>query len=113
VSQDSSPLDIAIVRAASVVTVNVAGDLDIATGRSLADQVGAVMADGPPGELILNVAELRFCDSAGINALVRLRKLADQHGWRFAMVHPQSQVRRVLELTGLRDYLNLESEATT
>jgi anti-anti-sigma regulatory factor len=38
--------------------------------------------------------------------------MADQHGWRFALVHPQSPVRRVLELTGLREYLNVDSEPT-
>jgi anti-sigma B factor antagonist len=112
-SQNTSRLDVALTRAASVVTVTVAGELDIATGGSLVDQVAGVIVDGTPGELVLDVTELRFCDSAGINALVRLRKVADEHGWGFAVVNPQSPVRRILELTGLRAYLNLDGEPTT
>lgn len=90
----------------------VAGDLDLATAESLIDRVGAMIAEGPPVDLILDLAGLRFCDSAGINVLIRLRKVADQHGRRFAVVHPQPPVRRVFELTGLRAYLNLDDEPT-
>ena len=101
-------------RSASAVTVSVAGELDIATESSLVDRVGAVIVAGPAGEpvpeLVLDLAELRFCDSAGINALIRLRKLADQDGWGFALVRPQPPVRRVLDLTGLLTFLNVDQE---
>jgi anti-anti-sigma factor len=110
--QNASGLDVAAVRAGSAVTLAVAGELDLATGHTLVERVGAVIAEDPPGDLILDLAELRFCDSVGINAMVRLRKLADEHGWQFAVVHPQSTVRRVLELTGLHAYLNLDREHT-
>lgn len=102
-----------MVRSASVVAVTVGGELDIVTESALVDRIGALVDDGAlVNELTLDLKRLRFCDSAGINALVQLRKVATQRGWRFALVHPQPAVRRVLELTGLGAYLNLEREST-
>lgn len=89
--------------------VNVAGELDLATGNALVDRLVAVVTEGPPRDLVLNVGKILFCDSAGISALVRLRKMADEYGWRFALVDPTPSVLRVIELTGLDTYLNIDS----
>jgi anti-sigma B factor antagonist len=91
----------------SRVTAAVVGDLDIATAGRFVDRLGEVVADGAAGELTIDLAEVRFCDSAGIGALIRIRTLSDEHGWQFAVVNPQPAVLRVLDLTGVRDYLNV------
>jgi len=90
------------------VVVAVAGEIDLATADDMVSQVAGHLA-GSPATLTIDFAGVRFCDSAGINALVRLRGLCVEAGWQFRVVNPQGQVRRVLvDLTGLGELLNIQ-----
>jgi anti-anti-sigma factor len=100
-------LDVDLVRAGSLATLAARGDLDMATAPTLVEAAERVLGDQPAGELIVDLAGVGFCDSAGINALIHLRKRADQAGWLIRVARPQAPVRRVLELTGLQRHLNL------
>ena len=85
----------------------VAGDLDIATAPMLVSAAQEVLASAGAGhQLTLDVSDVGFCDSAGLSALIQLRKLTDERGGVFELRHPQLAVRRVLELSGLMGYLN-------
>jgi anti-sigma B factor antagonist len=57
--------------------------------------------------LTIDLSALGFCDSAGINALVKMRKACDAAGSSFAVISLQPQVRRVFELTGLIEFLSV------
>jgi len=85
----------------------VGGDLDIATADQLVVAAEERLAISGNAELTLDLAGVRFCDSAGINALVRVRRLCDERGGRLQVVNPQLAVRRVLEFAGLTAHLNL------
>lgn len=61
--------------------------------------------------LTVDLADLAFCDSAGINALVRLRKSCDRAGGRLVVTNPPAQVRYVLEVNGLLEYLAVQPPA--
>lgn len=85
-----------------VTVLGIRGELDIATAPDLAaaaeERVGA-------GDrlLVFDLSELSFCDSAGLATFVRLqRRLRDLDG-RFVLAAPTLPVRRILEVTGLRD----------
>jgi anti-sigma B factor antagonist len=93
---------------ATGITAAVSGELDIATSGVTYDQVAPLITGEPGGELTLELGEVTFCDSAGINALVALRKQCDSQGWFLRVVNLQPGVRRVLvDFTGLGDYLNV------
>lgn len=106
-SKSADGLVVDVDRAPSGVTVAVAGDLDLATAGQLVDRVAEVVADGAATNLTIDLAGVRFCDSAGISALVRLRKLSDERGWQLSVVNPQAPVRRVLDFAGLNEYLDV------
>lgn len=77
----------------------VRGELDLQTAPSLyrrgLDAVAGATA------LVLDLGEVRFCDSSGFNALLRLyRRAVLDGGGAFALVSPPEQVRRLLALTG-------------
>ena len=83
--------------------IAVSGDLDISSVERLRGAVAEVAASHPE-ELTFDVTDLRFMDSAGIAVLlgavgtvptVRLR-------------NPTTAVRRVIELTGLTEVLQVE-----
>ena len=107
---DPSALTVDIhVRSDGVVAV-VVGDVDLATADSMVDQVTTHIT-GAPAALTVDFAGVRFCDSAGINGLVKLRNRCVEAGWRFRLVNPQDHVRRVLvDLTGLGALLNVDGD---
>ncbi|MFB6394270.1 STAS domain-containing protein [Polymorphospora lycopeni] len=77
------------------VTVNVTGEVDMAT----ADTMYAAATPSGAARLTLDLRAVTFFDSAAIHALVRLGALyADA-----LTVLPSPQVRRVLDISGLGD----------
>jgi anti-sigma B factor antagonist len=96
-----------VVQVESGAVLIAGGDLDIATASDLIAAAGEIFTAGSGPELAVDLAGVRFCDSAGINALIKVRKLADEHGWSLRVVNPQPAVSRVLQLTGLVGHLNV------
>ena len=94
-------LEVTAHRRGDTSRVDVAGDLTAFTCRRLSD---AVLAELRAGALTieLDLAELTFIDSSGVQCLVQARKAADDHDHgRLRVTHLSVQVRRVLEVTGL------------
>lgn len=101
-------LEIDVVHAMSGVVLVLVGDLDLATAGALVLAAEEVLAESEPGqELVVDLAGVVFCDSAGISAMVTVRRLSTQYGCVLRVTKPQPQVRRVLEVTGLTGHLNL------
>ena len=64
---------------------------------------------GDEGVFIIDLAGVPFCDSTGINALVRIRMHCDSTGRLLTLTNLGPEVHRVLvELTGLGQYLNVQ-----
>ncbi|MEU9076072.1 STAS domain-containing protein [Kitasatospora sp. NPDC048538] len=53
-----------------------------------------------PPRLVIDLAGLTFCDSTGLNALLRTRLEALATGVELVLASPPPQVKRLLELTG-------------
>lgn len=81
---------------ATVVTAS--GDLDLVTASELYRGVADAFERHPV--LILELSGIGFCDSSGFNALLRLRRRAEEQGTRFALAAPPELVRRLMTLTG-------------
>lgn len=83
-----------------VVVVSMSGELDIATSPQLDGYLVDLAAAGHH-RLVLDTAQLTFCDASGIGVLVRARARADgQRGWvRLATVAPR--LRKVLAILAL------------
>jgi anti-sigma B factor antagonist len=104
----SQALEIDVVHETSGVVLALAGDLDLATAGDLVAAAEHVLAEsGASQELVVDLGGVGFCDSAGISAMVTVRRLSTQYGWVLRVTKAQPQVRRVLELTGLTAHLNL------
>jgi anti-sigma B factor antagonist len=92
--------------AASTIVVN--GEIDIATTDSFVAQARPAFADARASAVTIDLAGVTFCDSVGLAALIRLRKLAEHHSRQLRVVNAQAAVRRVLDYAGLREYLHVE-----
>jgi anti-anti-sigma factor len=85
------------------------GELDIATAPGLAQQLAPVARMG--SDLVLDLAAVRFCDCAGLNMFLRLRRLASASGGSLHLAAPTAAVRRLIVLAGLDDVLPLAASA--
>ncbi|GAA2637087.1 hypothetical protein GCM10010399_82860 [Dactylosporangium fulvum] len=88
-----------------VLTLHVAGDLDLATADELGREITAATGAGA-GEVVVDLAAVPFIDSAGINVLLKGRRLADERHLRFRIANATRLVRQVLELGGVWTHLS-------
>ncbi|WP_238008971.1 STAS domain-containing protein [Dactylosporangium sp. AC04546] len=87
-------------RDGDTLTVRVAGDLDLATADELAQAVAA--AGEGYQEIVVDLADTRFIDSAGINALLRGRRTHQ----RYHVINATGIVLDVLRLGGVWEHLS-------
>ena len=100
----SAPLGVETrTEAGSGPVIAVSGDLDISSVERLREAVEEVAARRPE-ELTFDMSRLRFMDSAGIAVLLFAASSVPSVRLR----NPTKAVRRVIELTGLTEVLELE-----
>jgi anti-sigma B factor antagonist len=91
-------------RVPGALCVTATGELDLTTVAVLEREVVAVPASDSETLVILDIGALTFIDSSGINLLLRL---SERFPKRLRLINGSPAVARVLELTGLADYLPL------
>ena len=80
--------------------LSVRGELDLATADGLYRR-GRAAIGRHAGLLLLDLADLSFCDASGLSAFVRIANEAEAAGCRYGLVAPQPLVVRMLRITGL------------
>ena len=77
------------------------GELDISTCQGLAERLA-----GPFGSLIVvDLCQLSFMDSSGLNAIHMARQKAISGGGTLVVCRPSPVVYRVLQITGLDSWV--------
>ena len=86
--------------------VLVSGEVDILTAPLLEQELrdSAALSGG---DLVVDLGEVPFMDSAGMNVLVRLYKVLDKENRTLVLRNPTGPVRRVLELGGASVFADL------
>jgi anti-sigma B factor antagonist len=82
------------------------GELDLVSAPRLRNAIASLRGEDID-EVIVDLADLTYIDSVGIGLLVASRRRLDSEGRSFAVRNPAPQVRRLLEITGLVEYLGL------
>jgi anti-anti-sigma factor len=96
------PLHVEVLDAVDgVAVVRVGGELDIHTAPLLTEAVEQAFADATTHSLEIDAERLQFCDSSGIQVLVKAREQALERGGGVRMVNLQGAVSKVLAVTGL------------
>jgi anti-sigma B factor antagonist len=83
------------------------GDLDVSTAPELAELCRSVHARGAT-EVVIDLTETTFLDSAGLRALVGAQRLFGGDGANVRLSHPSETVIRLLDITGLTDYFAID-----
>ncbi|MFI5844909.1 STAS domain-containing protein [Catenuloplanes sp. NPDC051500] len=89
-------------------TVRLAGELDMSTVPVLDTAITQLVGTGR-NRLVVDLAELAFCDSTGLACLVRGdNRCAADGGWLRVTNH-RGHVARVLAVSGLDEFLQYEA----
>ena len=91
-------LEIEVRRRADRTTVSLRGELSVDSSPRLWR-----LLDGlePAGEVVLDLADLTFVDSAGLGCLMKLARLAADAGATLIATDASTAVRRTIEVAGL------------
>jgi anti-sigma B factor antagonist len=82
------------------VVVAVSGEVDMATGPALRDNLLSVLADGTP-RIVLDLSGVTFMDSSGLGALLGSQRRARLLDGEIRLGAPSDRVLEILRLTNL------------
>jgi anti-anti-sigma factor len=85
----------------------VRGELDMETGPRLDEQIRDVEAQRP-AVLVLDLREVSFFDSTGLQLVLDADVRAREEGRRFVVLPGEGEPMRILELAEVADRLQLE-----
>ena len=81
--------------------VNVRGELDIATAERAHAYLRAVIDSDKKGKVILNLADLTFCDAAGLGVLAKVASHARRTGRSVRLTSARPALVRIMRITGM------------
>jgi len=87
------------------------GEIDLATADAAAER-GIEALESAQDELVIDLGDVTFVDSAGLTALVRIRKTALGDGKRVLVISAQPYLQRAFELTGLANAFGMTAART-
>jgi anti-anti-sigma factor len=90
--------------------VALGGEIDIAAVDAFRAEFSEVTDASRP--VAIDLRDVSFIDSSGIEALVAARRDAERAGGSVVLRAPSAAVVRVLEVTGLDDVFRIERTAT-
>ncbi|WP_063783161.1 STAS domain-containing protein [Streptomyces sp. XY431] len=92
-------LRIEVRRTGTVRIVSVGGELDHDSADGLRTALSGLPEDGL-ARILVDLAELSFCDSTGVNILLQARQDAELAGVRLEIAAPRPSVVRLFAVTG-------------
>jgi anti-sigma B factor antagonist len=105
--ETEQPLRIVAHRDGDTATFTLAGELDPHTAPTLADELDEAIAGGAT-TVVLQLEELSFIDSSGLRVVISAHRQLDEKGGRLVLRSPSDTVRRLLEITGLLDHIEID-----
>ncbi|NML50845.1 STAS domain-containing protein [Streptomyces sp. R302] len=86
--------------------VRLGGEIDLDNAGELETVLTAALSlAGHGAPLTLDLSEVSFCDSTGLNTLLHVRLLAEARHSRLSVVSASARVARLLDLTRTADLL--------
>jgi anti-anti-sigma factor len=93
-------------RAGRILTISVTGELDLLTAPKLVARVNRLLRV-EPGDVVLDLHETMFIDSAGLAILLNLQRRLERRDHRLRVVCDDGPVRRVIEMARLEETLGV------
>ena len=100
------PFSVTVSEDGDVVTVCLRGELDL-SGVDRAREAIEQAESGQAGLLVLDLSQLDFLDSTGLEVILRAARRAHDSGRRLIVQKPSRYVRRLLEMTAIDQSLDI------
>jgi anti-anti-sigma factor len=95
-------LDVRIRYAPSLPLVRLVGELDVGSAHLLTDAIESLAATQLPAEMVvLDLAEVRFCDIAGLRAIQWCSTALAATGMHLVLYHPPDAVTKLIAMSGM------------
>lgn len=91
--------EVRMVEFAGSCFLTLSGELDVVS----APKLGEAVAQAGDATVVVDLADLTFCDSSGIRAILLAHRAVTESGRHFALRGANGPVRRVFEITGLTE----------
>ena len=91
--------------ALDVACLHVSGDVDMASSAALSNAIRTALTAPGVKRVLVDLNKVTFLDSTGINTLVQAHERAGDQAVRLQVVNPSRTALRVLDLTGVREFL--------
>ncbi|CAM4052897.1 hypothetical protein GCM10009799_30100 [Nocardiopsis rhodophaea] len=93
-------------------TLLVRGELDIASMPGLEDSAAQAEAEHPSQCVTVDLTELDFIDSCGLNALTRLHRRLLRGGRSLTVIVPRGRIDKVFQYSGLKQCMDIQVSPT-
>jgi anti-sigma B factor antagonist len=91
-------------------TLELTGELDLASAPELEGIVAQACADGA-SEIVLDLGRLKFVDSSGLKAILNAASLCATNACELYLTRAQEPVQRLFQLTRLIDRLQFRESS--
>jgi|SRR3954451_1431049 anti-sigma B factor antagonist len=113
-----APRDAHVLRAeiidAPVPLVRATGELDLSTVAQLCHMIHTAATTSARSRLIVDLTGLEFCDSTGLRGLIgAIKEVGVLGGKAVVVVEPGGTLDRLLDLSGLREFLRVTDSVET
>ena len=91
--------------------MTICGEIDLYTAPRLHSELAALLADGMPARVVIDMSGVEFCDLTGMNVLLSCLRRAWERGGELEIAAPKPAVRKILQVTGLDSVFTLVPDA--
>ncbi|WP_395105223.1 STAS domain-containing protein [Actinomadura sp. SCN-SB] len=95
--------DASLLRQDRCAVVRARGEIDVVSRERFEAALNEALESGGP--VVIDMREVSFCDSTGLNALVNANKRAIEQGTAIALVAVPPRVRRVFRITAVDEFI--------
>jgi anti-anti-sigma factor len=88
--------------------VRFVGELDLAQAPAAEEQALRGLRSSHRGAVVIDLSELRYCDSSGLRVFAHVDRQAQAQGRHLVFRSPRPVVRRVLEIAGIDKWIAVE-----
>jgi anti-sigma B factor antagonist len=105
VTSEHPYLTIEVTRASEAQTIVLTGEADLLGASNIEAALKDAASAGEPELIVIDLRNLTFIDSSGLQALITGHELCRAHGHEMRIIPGPENVQRLFELTGMDETL--------
>ena len=104
-------LDIDLEPGDGQILIRVKGEVDLSNAARIEEAINSACGEKPTRPIVLDLCHLEFIDSTGLSVLVQATRRSRENGNRLQVRGAGGQVRRILEIAGVYEWLLQEGDS--